>query len=352
MPRLSRVRFINVDRTRMPVRRRIRSRGVPNALQEHPLAYTTSVPAAADVTSQLLGSATLEPMTGTRADFQCTLNAVQFLDVTLAYLDYAVATNVHVVRSTDAYTMHMTTAGQARVRIGGEEHLITPFMGLVISPGSSYWLHLEHDSPQLVVRIERPALERQLSRMLGKALDEPVFFDPVCDLTVDSASRWTGALNILFAEIMARGSLIQTGVGMDSLEELMISTLLYIQHSNYSDRLATPARRSGRVAVRRSIEYIERHLAEPISLGDLAAYTKMSTRSIQAGFREDLDTTPVAFIRDRRLDQVRRTLMEAMPGDGLNVTDAAQRWGFSHLGNFSVIYRQRFGESPSQTLKR
>ena len=55
---------------------------------------------------------------------------------------------------------------------------------------------------------------------------------------------------------------------------------------------------------------------------------------------------------ERRLDAVRQTLMAAMPGDGLSVTEAAQRWGFGHLGNFSVLYRQRFGESPSTTLRR
>ena len=77
----------------------------------------------------------------------------------------------------------------------------------------------------------------------------------------------------------------------------------------------------------------------------------MSPRSIQAGFREDLGTTPIAFVRDRRLDAVRRVLLAALPRDGITVTDVATRWGFTHLGNFSMVYRQRFGESPSETLR-
>ncbi len=216
----------------------------------------------------------------------------------------------------------------------------------------SYRLHVEHDSPQLIVRIERPAMERQLSRMIGRSLDGPIVFEPVGDLTTDAASRWHGALNILSAEVMAPTSLIQQGVGAGALEELIISTLLYIQPHNYSAGLVGEPRRSGRAAVRRSLDYIERHLAEPITLDDLATYARMSPRSIQAGFREDLDTTPIAYIRDRRLDRVRQTLMSAVPEDGVNVTDAAQRWGFTHLGNFSGIYRRRFGESPSHTLRR
>jgi AraC-like DNA-binding protein len=351
LPRLSRLRFMNVDRTRLPVRRRIRSRGVPNALQEHPIVDTLDLAVAVDVTSQLLGRCQVAPDVRLLDDFHCRLNAIQFLDVTMAYLDYAVATSVTVPHSTDCYTVHMTSAGHASVNILGETLHITPFFALVISPGMAYTLNLEQDSPQTIVRIEREAMEQQLSRMLGRRLDEPIVFEHVGDLTTDTAARWHGALQILSNEVLSPSSLIQQGFGAGSLEELIISTLLYIQESNYSERLRSRPKQSGRVAVRRSIEYIERHLAEPISLGDIAEYVQMSPRSIQAGFRADLDTTPIAFIRDRRLDAVRRSLLAAVPGEGVNVTDAASRWGFTHLGNFSMVYRQRFGESPSQTLR-
>lgn len=352
MPRLSRVRFINTDRTKLPVRSRVRPRGIPNALQDHPVAYTTDVPTAADVTAQLLGTGRLQPITSPRREFQCTLHAVALLDVTMAYLDYAAPTDVWVDRAADAYTVHMTSSGQSHVYLENETHTLTPFFALVVSPGMSYRLHFEQDSPQLIIRIERAAMQRQLSRMLGKSLPAPIVFEPVGDLTTDSASRWHGAIQILSAEVMQPRSLIQRGIGAGALEELIISTLLYVQRHTYSDPLLGEPARSGRAAVRRSIEYIEAHLAEPITLRDLAEHSGLSTRSIQAGFREDLDTTPVAFIRDRRLDKVRSTLMEAMPHDGVSVTLAAQRWGFQHLGNFSVLYRRRFGETPSQTLRR
>jgi len=349
--RLSHLRFMNVDRTRLPVRKRIRPRGVPNALQDHPIVDTADVSLATDVTSQLLGRCNVAPMATARDDFHCRLNAIQFLDITMAYLDYAVDTTVTVPHSTDCFSVHMTSAGHAAATIDGDVHHITPFFALVISPGSAYSLHLDVDSPQTIVRIERQAMERQLSRMLGRRLEEEIVFQPVGDLTTDTAARWHGALQILSSEVLSKSSLIQQGVGADSLEELIISTLLYVQESNYSEHLRGRPRQSGRAAVRRSIEYIELHLAEPISLSDLSEYVGMSPRSIQAGFREDLETTPITFIRDRRLDAVRRALLAAVPGEGTTVTDAAMRWGFSHLGNFSMVYRQRFGESPSQTLR-
>ncbi len=352
VPRLSRLRFMNTDRTELPVRRRVRSRGVPNALQSHPVAYTTHADEAAQIASHLLGRSVVVPAPGSLDEFHCALNAISFLDVTMAHLDFGVATDLSVHSDPQCYTVHMTTSGEAVVHIDGVDHLLSAFFALVVSPGTDYRLHLAHDCPQMVVRIEKGAVERQLTRLLGRSLSEPVIFEPVGDLTTEAASRWTGALNILSAEVMAKGSLIQQGIGAGPLEELIVSTLLYIQRSNYTDRLTRMPGRSGRAAVRRSIEYIEAHLAEPISLADLSQHARMSTRSIQAGFREDLATTPVSFIRDRRLDQVRRTLMSAIPGDGVTVTAVAQQWGFSHLGSFSGLYRRRFGELPSETLRR
>ena len=347
-----RLRFINSDRTRLPVRQRKRPRGVPNALADYPVASTADRKMAVEVTSQLLGRCEVRPRPGQRERLQCNLYAFQALDVTLAYLDYGVATDVAVSSAHDCYTVHMTTFGEARVRIGAQAHDLSAYSALVVSPGTAYELNLAHDSPQLIVRIERDAMERQLSRMLGRSLPETLRFEPVSDLTTEAATRWHGALTIISTELMSPRSLLHAGVGATALEELLISTLLYLQPSNYSSRLRLAPTKSGRVAVTRSVDYIEQHLAEPISLTDLAEHTKMSPRSIQAGFREDLDTTPVAYIRDRRLDRVRQTLISAQPGDGTNVTEAAQRWGFSHLGNFSVTYRQRFGESPSETLRR
>lgn len=350
MARLSRLRYVNIDRTRTPVRKRLRSRGVPTALEDHEVVVTRDQGVATDVISQLLGPTRIT-VEGPPADFETTLNAVRFLDVTMAYLDLHAEATLSVPQSDDCFTVHMTTHGTAEVTLDGQRHDVTAFFTLVVSPARAYSLHLGADSPQLILRIERAALERHLSRMLGRSLDEPVVFEPFGDLTQEEAVRWHGAIQILSSEVVSEQSLIQQGIGAAALEELLISTLLYLHGSNYAERLRSEQRRSGKAAVRRSIEYIEQHLAEPIMLSDLAEYTGRSTRSIQAGFREDLDTTPISYIRDRRLDRVRESLMQAVPEDRLTVTEIAQRWGFTHLGSFAVMYRKRFGESPSRTLR-
>jgi len=47
---------------------------------------------------------------------------------------------------------------------------------------------------------------------------------------------------------------------------------------------------------------------------------------------------------------VRQTLVHADAEE--TVTAIALKWGFSHIGRFSIAYRERFGESPSQTVLR
>jgi transcriptional regulator GlxA family with amidase domain len=99
------------------------------------------------------------------------------------------------------------------------------------------------------------------------------------------------------------------------------------------------------------LDYIEAHLSEPITVADLGEHTSVSIRSIQQGFHDELGVTPMAYVRDRRLERAREDLVDAEPGDGVTVTSVAERWGFHHLGSFAVLYKGRWGESPSKTLR-
>jgi len=352
MSRLSKLGFVNTRRTSLPVRRRIRSRGVPTALQGHEVFCTDDAHEAGELVGQVLGATVLHPEPAQAEDFLASLHAVRLRDVSFAHLDFQVGVALDVSRSGDHYTVHMPASGMAQCKYDGQHFHIETYQALVVNPGTNLHLRLGVDTPQLLVRIERDALERQLSRMLGRSVASPVVFTPLLDLTSDEAVRWHGAIQLLSTEVLTAHSLIQQGLGAGPIEELIISSLLLIQGSNVHDELVRASQRRGRRSVRLSIDYIERHLAQPISLDDIAANTHLSGRSIQQAFRDDLDTTPMAYVRERRLERVRAELADALPSEGATVTDVAERWGFSHLGNFAVTYRKRFGESPSETLRR
>jgi len=55
------------------------------------------------------------------------------------------------------------------------------------------------------------------------------------------------------------------------------------------------------------------------------------------------------FVAERRLAAARGRLLRAGRRD--DVTSVAVELGFGHVGRFAQLYRQAFGEAPSETLK-
>jgi transcriptional regulator GlxA family with amidase domain len=108
---------------------------------------------------------------------------------------------------------------------------------------------------------------------------------------------------------------------------------------------------SGPQTLRRALAFIDEHAAETISLTEIAHAAGLSSRGLQATFRRNLNTTPLAYLRAVRLERAHRDLVEAEPEAGPNVAKVAARWGFNHLGRFATAYRRRFKVYPSQTLR-
>ena len=71
---------------------------------------------------------------------------------------------------------------------------------------------------------------------------------------------------------------------------------------------------------------------------------------MQTQFRRFIGSTPLEFLRLTRLAEARRQLLETEPA--ATVTSIATYCGFTHLGRFAGWYRERYGESPSETLDR
>ena len=84
---------------------------------------------------------------------------------------------------------------------------------------------------------------------------------------------------------------------------------------------------------------------------DLADAAGVSVRHLQQSFLRYADMPPTVWLRNRRLNAVRRDLLAADPGQ-VTVAEVALRWSFWHLGRFSQSYHGLFGEYPKETLKR
>src|SRR5204863_8756687 len=102
--------------------------------------------------------------------------------------------------------------------------------------------------------------------------------------------------------------------------------------------------------VRRALAAMRADLGRDWSVTDLADVAGMSSRTLQRQFRIFLGNTPRAALADIRFKAARRRLLQGLPD--AKITDVALGCGLPHGGRFSVEYRRRYGETPSQTLKR
>ena len=102
--------------------------------------------------------------------------------------------------------------------------------------------------------------------------------------------------------------------------------------------------------VRRALDAMRANLGHNWRLTELAAIAGTSGRTLQRQFLAFVGKTPRAVLRDIGFECARRELLQGAPG--VTIMDIALRCGFPHCGRFSIAYRRRYGETPSQTLKR
>jgi len=120
------------------------------------------------------------------------------------------------------------------------------------------------------------------------------------------------------------------------------------ESGKHADKTYFGNRSTGRIA-RLAQEYIEDHYYETFRMEDLCRYTGVSMRTLQRSFLVYFQVSPSGYIKARRLNAARQALVAADPSRD-QVSRIAVDNGYTHLGRFSVDYREHFGESPRKTL--
>jgi AraC-like DNA-binding protein len=284
------------------------------------------------------------------------------LDAAFAAWDFGVVAIGYVRHGADViarpgqlgsyYGVNVALRGSATLRCDRSEAELSPGSAVVMSPTHDIVMRRSADCEEVALRIDRSALERELSRMLRRDIDAPVVFDAAMPLSTREAGSWAATLGFVVDEIRRGSESLEHRLVRRRVEELIIDQLLLAQRHNFSEQLRTgypPARPR---IVRRAQEIIQARAAEPLSVPMLAELVGVSVRGLRQGFSDSLGTSPLEYLREVRLARARDELLAAEHQDATSVTEIAYRWGFGHLARFAGYYKHRYGELPSETLRR
>lgn len=175
---------------------------------------------------------------------------------------------------------------------------------------------------------------------------------PGLTVTADAAARLRGTLYLILRQSRLRP---ETSASAESLDKVMDEMLLnaFLDLFAAVDDTHTRTRWGSSVSsymVRRSRELVEGNVCSPLSILDLCAQLRVSRRTLQSSFQSVAGIGPLEYLRNLRLNAVRRRLGTTAVHE-LQVGDAAAEMGFFHLSHFARHYRQLFGELPSDTCR-
>jgi len=207
---------------------------------------------------------------------------------------------------------------------------------LHINPGDRPIFQRWSSSPRILVIAMEQAFIKQI---VGEAFDgnEPALRtqigirDPVIE---GMAAAWRREL----AERGAGGRLYTEGLG---------SALAVHVFRSYGDGLS----RSppvigglGALRMRRVVDYIEAHLADDISLRDLAALAGLSTHHFGDAFKASTGRSPHRYLIERRILRAKELLI----GAEQSIAEIAISVGFASHSHFTDNFRRLTGTTPSR----
>jgi AraC-like DNA-binding protein len=308
----------------------------------------TSDPRAAQAEAvKLFAPHKLETVPG-KGQFRALLHHLRLGSLACYFIRYKPEVIISSAPMKRFYLCLVPVAGACHVTQGLSAMKLVPGTVGVVNTIEPISLHWRHDCTQLVIKIDRAAVESTVAAHLGRALTRPLEFarEPTPIAAADGLVR---LIDFIYRDLDQEHSAVSSRLGEIAAEALFLNTLLRQVPNNYAEALARPASRAAPYYVRRAEEYMRLHAAEALKLKDIISVSGVSARTLFKGFHDFRGVGPMAYLKGVRLDQVRQDL--AASGPRRSVTAIAHTWGFTHLGHFARDYNSRFGELPSATRR-
>ena len=267
----------------------------------------------------------------------------------MCLLEYGGAVAVETAPSRDFVLVQSALRGEVRVRCREGQWSLRPGDTLIMPSNVSLELEWGTSTTQLLIKIPKALLYEVYEHLTGKPVDDPIDF--AREIPLDAApAHGLRTLIEYFCSHLAPAHGARSGpMGLRIAQQALIGHLLNTQAQGLRDQPAPEVRRVLPRCVRRAQEFMESCVQEVISLQDIASHAGVSVLTLSRAYQDQHGVSPMAALRTMRLNRIRD---ELKGGRADSVSEVAYRWGYPHLGRFAATYRERFGESPNETLRR
>jgi AraC-like DNA-binding protein len=312
---------------------------------------TDSVDAAAEEVGRIFCPHELRPQPGHDRAFHALHNCARFDGFSVNYVAYGGTVAIDPGCLEHFFLLQLPLTGRALIDAGDGDVATAPGEAAsLLSPTRPTRMLWQDDCSQAILLLDRHLVEQRAAALAGSAR-RAVEFDTRVDLAAPGAQRLATTVGelIALAERLPAGRSLSPLAAADWRERL-IEALLRGHRHDLTPLMARHAGEAAPAALRRARDHLQAHADEAFDLDRLAAVAGIGIRALQAGFRRHFGCTVSDMLREIRLDLLHARLIRAP--DDVSVTDLAYDLGFNHLSRMAQAYRQKFGETPSATLRR
>ncbi len=316
-------------------------------LSNYPVMQTNDPELARDRLCTVFGANSFDTATGENA-FAVDANHLQIGGLGLSYCDYTSDVSigfgevsfVRQIFNIEGVGQYVSGSQAGEIATGSWTPLLPAQTPLKLDFKSGY--------RQLVLRIESDALARYLGALLGQEISRKLEFDETTAYG-PAMSSLRRRVFLFAADFNARGAFL-SDLAAAEVERMMIMNFLMCHRHNYTHLLFRQPLPASPSAVRAVEEFIEANWDRPLDLQAMSAIANVSVRSLFRQFKKDRGYSPTDFAKRIRLDRAREML--ELADEDTSVTQIALKCGFQNPGHFARDFRLKFGELPSDTLKR
>lgn len=289
------------------------------------------------------------------------LSKRQLLDVKVGWTDFDQLSFMYIQHGADVhiypgkletiYLLQVPINANGQVRIGSSIINLSNKMAYIVSPTHDFEMTFLKNCSHMILAINKLRLEKYLEQQLQRKLKVPLEFVPKIEFLNHQSHELISLIIHLTKQLSYPVSCFHHPLISTQVESLLFSTMLVSLEHNFRNELVRETVSPKPYYIKKAQAYIEENIEHILTPEDISRESGVSLRSIYAGFQTYLHSSPMAYIKSIKLDRIRKDLERHEPSE-TTVTDIALKYGISHFSNFAASYKKKFGELPSDTLRK